>query len=89
MCWTGKQFLLIGLKKSALISFKIGNITYKAEQGMTWTQWCNSTYNTDDYYIGASKVYSDDGTMYVANSSNTAISSTSTITSGGTYKLWS
>ena len=29
-----------------LISFTIDGTTYQAEDGMTWNEWCNSSYNT-------------------------------------------
>lgn len=33
-----------------MITFTIGTVTYQAEEGMTWEEWCNSEYNTDGYY---------------------------------------
>ena len=37
-----------------LINFTIDGTTYQAEEGMTWEQWCNSSYNTSNgrYFIG-------------------------------------
>ena len=29
-----------------LITFTISGISYQAEEGMTWEQWCNSGYNS-------------------------------------------
>lgn len=34
-----------------LITFTIGSTTYQAEEGMTWTEWVNSSYNTDGVVI--------------------------------------
>ena len=34
-----------------MLSFKINNIIYQYEDGMTWIEWCNSKYNTDGYYV--------------------------------------
>ena len=34
-----------------LISFTIDGTTYQAEQGMTWGQWKDSEYNTNNYTI--------------------------------------
>lgn len=31
-----------------LINFTIDGVTYQAEQGMTWEEWCQSEYCTDD-----------------------------------------
>ena len=35
---------------AALISFTISGTTYQAEEGMTWQQWVNSDYNTNNKY---------------------------------------
>ena len=45
----------------SLISFNIELTTYQAEEGMTWTQWCASPYNTDAFYVDAQNVMSSDG----------------------------
>lgn len=38
---------------SALITFTIDGTSYQAEEGMTWGEWCNSSYNTTgDLRIG-------------------------------------
>lgn len=38
---------------SFLITFKIDDVEYQAEEGMTWGEWCDSEYNLDDYYISS------------------------------------
>ena len=41
-----------------IISFKLwGNGTYQAEEGMTWEQWVNSSYNTIDASIYDNRIY--------------------------------
>lgn len=35
-----------------LINFSINTVSYQAEDGMTWEEWVNSSYNTDGYTIG-------------------------------------
>ena len=35
----------------SLISFTVAGTSYEAEDGMTWEQWCRSTYNFDGYYV--------------------------------------
>lgn len=35
-----------------LITFTIDGIEYQAEEGMTWGEWVNSSYNTGGCYIG-------------------------------------
>jgi len=37
-----------------LITFTIDSITYQAEEEMTWEEWVNSSYNTNEWYIGTS-----------------------------------
>ena len=34
-----------------LITFRIGNDEYQAEENMTWRQFVDSEYNTDAFYI--------------------------------------
>lgn len=34
---------------AVVITFTIDGITYSADSGMTWTQWCASAYNTDGF----------------------------------------
>lgn len=36
---------------ATLISFTIDGTSYQAEEGMTWAQWVNSSYNTDSNFI--------------------------------------
>lgn len=38
-------------KKASTISFTIQGTTYQAEEGMTWQQWVDSAYNTNNYYV--------------------------------------
>lgn len=33
------------------INFTIDGKSYEADEGMTWEQWVNSTYNTDGFFI--------------------------------------
>ncbi len=37
---------------SAAITFTIDGDSYQAEEGMTWEEWVNTAYNTDNYYVG-------------------------------------
>ena len=39
-----------------LITFTIFDTEYQAEEGMTWGEWVNSEYNTDNYYIDGRRV---------------------------------
>ena len=73
---------------ATLISFTIAGTSYQAEEGMTWAQWVNSSYNTatPKYYIndygyvvrgsgggGGARVTTDSGL-------NNSVSSTDIIT---------
>ena len=70
-----------------LISFTIGGKSYQAEEGMTWAEWVNSSYNTGGYYIGEYGVYSSSGGSRVAleQDSIDLVMSSDTITSGHNY----
>jgi hypothetical protein len=39
----------ITISKINIINFIINGISYQAEEGMTWIEWCNSEYNTNGY----------------------------------------
>ena len=39
-----------------LITFTVNGTSYKAEPGMTWAEWTESSYNTDNFYIETSGV---------------------------------
>lgn len=53
-----------------LISFTIGGVSYQAEDGMTWQEWVDSSYNTNQkFYIGLyNKVWYETG--YVSTGSS-------------------
>lgn len=44
-----------------IITFTIGSTSYQAEEGMTWEQWVDSSYNTAGYYVRGSYVYDNEG----------------------------
>ena len=46
-----------------LINFTIDGVEYQAEEGMTWTDWCESVYNVNDAYTSGAGVYKT-GTMF-------------------------
>ena len=77
---------------ATLISFTIDGTSYQAEEGMTWAQWVDSSYNTSTpkYYIndgmvvkgagggGGARVTTDSGL-------NNSVSSTDIITATAYY----
>ena len=42
-------------------TFTINGVEYQAEEGMTWEEWLNSEYNTDEYYTLGSMVVTSNG----------------------------
>lgn len=75
-------------KSVSLISFTIAGTTYEAEEGMTWSEWISSSYNTTDWEwdgtqninIGAS---SSRGIFLNGN----AVQGLTVIVAGGAYTL--
>ena len=71
------------ISKITLISFTIAGTSYQAEEGMTWTEWCASSYNTDGYFINTSNyIVTKDEENRVGSATPTDI-----ITSGTAYNL--
>lgn len=48
-------------KSATLISFTIAGTSYQAEEGMTWEQWVNSSYNTGGYIVSGDSIYKPSG----------------------------
>ena len=75
-------------ESASLISFTIDGTTYQAEEGMTWGEWMESDYNTDDYQDNGYAVNKGgNGSAYVANSSGTFVIPSDTIISGHSYSM--
>ena len=71
----------------ALISFTIGGgDVYEAEEGMTWTQWCESNYNTDGYFSDGYTIVAPTYEYAVAYN-NIFVSSTDVIVENREYTL--
>ena len=71
------------ISKITLISFTIAGTSYQAEEGMTWTEWCASSYNTDGYFITSNYIVTKNEEYRVASSATP----TDIITSGTNYNL--
>lgn len=75
----------VGALKS-LISFTIAKLSsstrYQAEQGMTWTQWVASSYNTAEFYISGTSVYEKGGSFAIES-----VNSTDAIIANHAYTL--
>lgn len=68
---------------ATLINFTINGTAYQAEEGMTWEQWCNSSYNTDGYYVREDGVITNN--VYFVGTPAGHVSSTDTIVSDYSY----
>lgn len=50
-----------------LITFIVNDKEYQAEEGMTWEEWVNSKYNTENWKISNNYILPKGGTLYYAN----------------------
>ena len=64
-----------------LISFTIAGTSYQAEEGMTWAEWVESSYNTDGYYVSGGSVFTPE--KYLISS----VLQSSTIIDGNNYSI--
>lgn len=74
---------------ATLISFTIDGTSYQAEDGMTWAQWVNSSYNTDGFHVSSDLVFNSSAMKTVATSGKfpTNVHSSDTIQSSTAYVL--
>lgn len=79
MTINGVDFNLKTAASVSLISFSINNATYQAEDGMTWSEWVASEYNTGGYVVRANAITS--GGMSIVDHNYTAVPPISTIVS--------
>lgn len=50
-----------------LISFTIGAVQYEAEEGMTWGEWCDSSYNTGGWYITSENLITQNNASFIGS----------------------
>lgn len=48
---------VVGVIAVTLINFTINGTSYQAEEGMTWAEWCESSYNTGDYLVSGNAIW--------------------------------
>ena len=93
LAWLQANATKQGTSTPTLISFTIAGTTYQAEEGMTWTEWCDSNYNTSGFYTieGNTGVVFPNGTDYVSleGFSGAFADNTSQIVANGTYYRFS
>ena len=71
---------------ATLISFTIDGTSYQAEDGMTWAQWVDSSYNTDGFTVDVVDNTIRNRATYLYTSSNMQfVYSSNTVISGGAY----
>lgn len=73
--------ILDGLQ-AQIITFFIESRSFDAEEGMTWTQWVNSTYNTGGFEIADGRIYTSGRAKYIANQTPSSV-----IVSGAIYDI--
>lgn len=50
--WSGVfNYQVEMVNEVSLVSFTIDGVEYQAEKNMTWAQWVDSSYNTNEYYV--------------------------------------
>lgn len=50
-----------------MISFTIAGTTYQAEEGMTWGEWIESSYNTSGYYLSGTNIQNRSSGLFVCS----------------------
>ena len=68
-----------------LINFTIARTSYQAEEGMTWAEWVNSSYNTGGFINDITKILSAVGAP--VKSSGTVVSPSDSIIENTAYTL--
>lgn len=72
--------------KTTPISFTIENTAYQAEEGMTWAQWVESSYNTSGFVIEDNEVkFVSGGSNWVQTSNGYGVVPTDTIIADHAY----
>ena len=59
-----------------LITFTIGGTEYQAQEGMTWGEWVESEYNTNNFVAEGANVYSSDKALRVFYECNLSVGGT-------------
>ena len=59
-----------------LITFTIENVQYQAEEGMAWSDWINSKYNTGNWQAGNYTIYAGNAVISNVQPSDIIISKT-------------
>ena len=82
---TNTKRLYAKIKVKNLINFIIDGVSYQAEEGMTWEDWVNSSYNTNGFYILDLVRFADDSPVCKHSSGSAPVNSSEIIISNGIY----
>lgn len=72
------------------INFTVDDISYQAEEGMTWGEWVESDYNTEGFYLdqfNAMKLNKEGTTYMLCEMNNITCWGSAKIATDGVYKL--
>ena len=71
-----------------LITFTINGTSYQAEDGMTWGEWVNSSYNTDGFVLNTkyeNTIATDNKFSLLVYDGGSGVYATTTIVAGHQY----
>ena len=69
-----------------LITFNINSKSYQAEEGMTWEDWVNSSYNTDEFVVeNDNSIVDKTHDQMVIDSNSNVVYATTAIVAGYNY----
>lgn len=69
----------------ATISFTIGGISYEADDGMIWTNWVSSSYNTGGFFVNGNEI--SNGDYQIEKNTHVLALPSDTITANHAYTL--
>ena len=78
--------MVLTVEKVEIIAFKIGGGSYQAEEGMTWAEWVESSYNTDGYVIMGHTVYNEETGLAIGTTYINCVRPEDVIIAGYTYE---
>lgn len=85
---TAIEITLTGIMVSFTIATHSGDLSCQADQGMTWEQWCNSSYNEHGFYVSGTHIVDSPETWVTnTNSASDYVLKTDTIQDNHTYTL--
>lgn len=70
------------------IDFTIDGVSQTADAGMTWQDWCNSVYNTDDFAAADDYISSNGGDTWIVDSNENSVSPSDQIIAGESYTVY-